>query len=687
MAAQWRTQSFSSPIDFSSSPSSPRHTPNKTADIGQDGVSLSTDPQGRILQLSTFHAEHGIVVAVPFEQFDRSKYYDPKYVRSYRTRMLQYIKEGKGGFGLDVAENADPGCARIVSRSLASFNYTLHTPHGNLEVSYTTHVLKGGDVVQTAVVTNPNPIQITHRYALKLCLSLNRASYGQLTEGGPIPLPQSRNILCRTTESVFNVTNPYLGAQLEGSVEVDGTAISLHTLKEQTVDNAPLDSCVSGKLDVLPYATVTLRARFRLSTQPGFNALSSTPLHDELQTTHEPQSWVSQQRCTTYIIRRNVDYILGNCAIPVSNTEVAVVTDHVALPLGWNRDNYWQVRLLLETYNHLKLLIEPDSASEYAEQISYVAKGHLGWVFNRAQRPNGFWHRSYLVTGKPKDLPIFQLDQQCYPLLELCDYLDCFPYEVDFVTRLADSGVIAEILEVLASKRDAKTGLWPTDETPGDDAVTLPHHFSSHVLLWRTYARLRDLWASIKPWDDAEIRRLSDMAMEIRDRTLRSFTTHHPQNEKTMFAYLTDGHGVHTLYHDSNDVPTLFALEWKFVETPNQITTWMNTMDFSLSPSNGRGFCAEGPYRGLGSQHSPGAWVLGYFQELAYAALVDDAPVIDDVWEKILAAMQWDGTFPESVDPQTAECSSKAWFSWPGSMIGALLIRMRVNGKDRYLER
>ncbi|RYO82063.1 hypothetical protein DL766_010145 [Monosporascus sp. MC13-8B] len=177
------------------------------------------------------------------------------------------------------------------------------------------------------------------------------------------------------------------------------------------------------------------------------------------------------------------------------------------------------------------------------------------------------------------------------------------------------------------------------------------------------------------------------MATDTRDRTLRFFTTHHLHNGKSMFAYLIDGHGEHTFYHDANDVPTLFAAEWKFVETPDQITTWRNTMDFGLSPSNERGFCAEGPYGGLGSQHSPGAWVLGYFQELAYAALVDDAPAVDDVWEKILAAMQWDGTFSEAVDPQTAECSSKAWFSWPGSMIGALLVRMRVNGKDKYLER
>lgn len=47
--------------------------------------------------------------------------------------------------------------------------------------------------------------------------------------------------------------------------------------------------------------------------------------------------------------------------------------------------------------------------------------------------------------------------------------------------------------------------------------------------------------------------------------------------------------------------------------------------------------------------------------------------------------MQWDGTFPEAVDLKTAQCTSKAWFRWPGAMIGALLIRMRKNGQEAIL--
>ena len=320
----------------------------------------------------------------------------------------------------------------------------------------------------------------------------------------------------------------------------------------------------------------------------------------------------------------------------------------------------------------------------YADQIKYVTKGHLNWVFHVAQRPYGFWHRSYLVTGKPKDQPIFQLDQQCYPLLEICDYLDYFPDEISFVKDLLESQTTTDVLTLLESKRDPGTGLWPTDETPGDDAVIYPYHFSSHVLLWRTMARLRDVWKQLSPADN-EVRRLDQIVADLRDRTLQSFVSKQPESKRTMFAYLTDGRGHQTFYHDANDVPTLFAAEWGFVESSDEISVWKNTMDFGFSTANIEGYCDKEPFNGLGSVHSPGAWVLGYFQELAYGAYLQDRTRIKSTWEKISAAMQWDGTFSEAIDPKTAQCSSKAWFSWPGAMIGALLIRMKYNGIERVL--
>jgi meiotically up-regulated gene 157 (Mug157) protein len=152
-----------------------------------------------------------------------------------------------------------------------------------------------------------------------------------------------------------------------------------------------------------------------------------------------------------------------------------------------------------------------------------------------------------------------------------------------------------------------------------------------------------------------------------------------------LFAYLTNGHKKAKFYHDANDIPTCFALEWSFVSTADEVLIWQNTMDFGFSLANEVGYCSDGAYGGLGSVHSPGAWTLGYFQELAYAASMDDARAMQVAWTKIAAAMHWDGTFSEAVDPNTAECTSKAWFSWPGAMIGALLIRMRLNGQEEIL--
>jgi meiotically up-regulated gene 157 (Mug157) protein len=303
-------------------------------------------------------------------------------------------------------------------------------------------------------------------------------------------------------------------------------------------------------------------------------------------------------------------------------------------------------------------------------------------VYTQAERPGGFWHRSYLTNGQPKDRSIFQLDQQCYPLLELCDYLDYFPQEVDFVKTILGTGVVQEILTMLSSRQNPNTLLWPTDETPGDDAVVYPHHFSSHVLLWRTFTRLYELFQRLQLSTSDAVQHLGEVAAQLKERTIQSFKSPHLKHTGDLFAYLTDGYGNVIFYHDGNDIPTALAHEWGFVSTSEEISIWKATMEFALSPANTAGYCNESPYGGLGSVHSPGAWVLGYFQELAYAASIDNVCAMQDAWAKITAAMQWDGTFPEAVDPRTAKCTSRTWFSWPGAMIGALLIRMKKNGQE-----
>jgi len=357
------------------------------------------------------------------------------------------------------------------------------------------------------------------------------------------------------------------------------------------------------------------------------------------------------------------------------------VTDHVALPLGWNRDNYWQVHFLTRVDTALERLVDAPTAESLRQSIRRVARGHLSWVFRRAERPHGHWHRSYLVTGKPKDGPLFQMDQQCYPLLELSEYCESYPRDTSFAREILGEGVVETVLEILLSKVDAGSGLVPTDESPGDDAMDYPFNFSNHILLWHTLSRLRAAVRSVGLEDAAREHRLLAAIDSLRSLTMHPdrFLVLHDE-KKPVFAYVTDGRGKHTLYHDANDVPTCFAMQWGL--PLSYYEAWQNTMQFALSPSNGRGYCSKGDFRGLGSVHSAGAWPLGYFHELRYAHLTGEQRMQADAWRRIAGSMQWDGTFPEAVDPETGKCSSKAWFSWPGAVIGSALVEFLLAGDE-----
>ncbi|KAH8772372.1 Six-hairpin glycosidase-like protein [Hyaloscypha finlandica] len=346
------------------------------------------------------------------------------------------------------------------------------------------------------------------------------------------------------------------------------------------------------------------------------------------------------------IIKGNLSYILRNCAIPVGSSATCLITDHVALPLGWNRDNYWQVRYLLDIYQHMNRLLDASTAQE-----------------------------SYLATGVPKDRSIFQLDQQCYPILELCDFLHNFPSEVDLVKSILTEETIPSILSILELHRDPSTGLYSTEETPGDDAVEHPFHFSSHILLWHTLARLAKTLSKLKfASGTLNPECLKKKAEQLQTSTLRHFVACNPATGTTMFAYLTDGAGVHTFYHDANDLPTLFIPTWRFADPSSpEHALWTRTMEFGLSPLNTDGFFPQGPYGGLGSVHTRGPWPLGFAQEFIFASLLGDRAAIEDAWRRIRAVCSWTGF---SVKP--------AWFSWPGCVISSALIKFEILGEKAW---
>lgn len=352
------------------------------------------------------------------------------------------------------------------------------------------------------------------------------------------------------------------------------------------------------------------------------------------------------------------------------------------MPLAQADQYSWQVRFLIDAYCTLGGLTDPTIAKEYATLIKSTVKGHLTWVFRYARRPHKFWHRSYLTTGRPKDGPVFQLDQQCYPLLELCDFWESFPEEKILVEQILGSDALAQVLDLIESKKDPQTGLYPTDETPGDDEVEYPFHFSSHILLWHALSKMANLAAQLMH-GSALVSRLAALAVEVRKSTLEHFLFSNSSDGTRLFSYLVDGSGRRTFYHDANDLPTLFAVQWGFIKTEVEKEAWKGTMNFGFTASNEGGYYVGGPYEGLGSVHTRNPWTLGYFQQWKYAQMTGDSPTEAAAWQKICGTMLWDGMFSEAVDGHTGEVTSKAWFSWPGSMIGSGLLKQGV--RDRYL--
>ncbi|KAL6835534.1 Six-hairpin glycosidase-like protein [Trichoderma camerunense] len=646
---------------------------NKTIDIGQNGTTLSANIYGRALQLSTYHPHHGIIVAASYEQFDGRRYYDPLYVRDYRKRMLHMVNEENEGFGLCIGNIGSRTTVDLTQMNTAHLGFDTRV---GAAVRYVVSVDEKGRLNQKARIFNNTSQEIQVGYQVNLRVSVHRASYGQLTEGGPIPLPECENALeVNSQECSFIIRNRFIGAHLSGQLYLNGVPSPLVGLTNKTQPGLLTGvSTADQSVSIKPYSEVTIGLILRLAPGLDENNSFSEHLCVNSKTPGNELAWKRPETVETYIVRRNVDYILGNCAIPVSESEVALITDHVALPLGWNRDNYWQWRLLLLTRRNLTSLVTPAAYNHYKRLLDQTIRGHLDWVFFKAERPHKFWHRSYIITGKPKDGPVYQLDQQCYPMLELCEYFSEYPNEQKFVEEILSSQVITEILDHITSRQDLATGLFPTDETPGDDEVIYPFHFSSHVLLWYTLCQLakliRSLLATLR--DPGE--RLQSLADEVHTQTMQHFLIADPDSRHVKIAYLVDGHGKHTFYHDGNDIPTAFAANWGFFSDRKDLEAWYNTMNYALSEENSLGYSSGGSFAGLGSVHSQGPWPLGYFQEMLYADVKGNERAKAGALQRIIGAMQWDGTFGEAVDVKTGDTTSKAWFSWPGSMIAAAII-------------
>lgn len=595
--------------------------------MGDGRLSAAVGSSGQVISVHRDHPRWGWTHLSGFPPFDESARYDPDAVRAYRRRLED---PQAPGLRLEVDGLSWVG-RRWQDGVVPEFTYRGPELEGRLAT-----FASGGrlHVWMSLRATGPRaPDRVRVRFEVPW--GLLRASYAQVTEGGPLPATDPENRL-RWTQGALVWEAPGLPAwaalwPVPRTGERQGPAPLRVAWEEEWV----LDAGCADRVLVVALSHRPPEFPHPVPGPAEVEGALSRALRARRWTAPIPRN----PRLRAFVHRQLV-FVLDACAVPVGNA-TCLVTDPMLLPLSWNRDAYF-IACLLGAASRL--------GGPLAERARSAVLGHLRWLFRVAARPSGWWGRSHLTNGAVKD-PAFQLDQQWYPVLEVARAA------VDWRLPEAWREYGPDALDVarrLVREKHAN-GLWPTSETPADDPLPLPYHFSSHVLAWRALQLLSRLDPA-GPW--------AQEAAALRETVRAAFTT-----EEGLFAYATDGE-QHQRYHDANDLPLACAARWGFCSADDPV--WRRTVAFAWSPHNPGFF--PGPYGGLGSLHARGPWTLGDVQAWVVGVSTADPARLRRAWRRIRAVAFDDGLLCESYNPETGLPRTRAWFAWPGAAAAALVL-------------
>lgn len=590
-------------------------------------ITGSINSDGRIIAINTFHPKHGYITltsAPPFSEADR---YNPDAVRAYRHSLTEL-----DGFGLRFKSPIASYEAWLIEDAIPYIKL-------QLENGVEAHV------ITFVPVRNQNGVmqiwwfsEVGKHARMEGKLWLQRSAYTQLTEGGPVEMPSVvTKPFYDDEKDVFFLANDDLSCYAvfnyqEAQQAADGGV----NLIRQTATLPEVST--STNYTVFPFV-------LGLDQEPAIQAYQALRSADARQLLTETldkwqahwQDWQFERHPLDAVMKRALVYGIY-CSVPVTDDAVCIITDHMLLPLSWNRDAYYVARSLML----------------WRDDMGDLVRKHLYWMFKVAEKTaDGAWGRAYFTNGKIKD-PAFQLDQQIFPLLELARYIEDAG-DKSILDEFA--GEIKNAIDMILSRKHPEHWLFPTDETPADDPMVYDYHFSSHVLLWFMFIKLAQFDSS---------RDYDTFADEIRAAIDRHFIA--GREGKQIYTYATDGIGNHHFYHDANDVPLVLMPQWGAISATD--TIWRNTIDFAFSQDN-----IDGVYDGiLGSVHTQAPWALGDGQEIIVARALDDKNREQVVQRRLASAAQWDGALSEAYADKSYRVVSRNWFAWPNALLANIYL-------------
>ncbi|HKC90622.1 MAG TPA: hypothetical protein VKE23_04775, partial [Candidatus Limnocylindria bacterium] len=396
-------------------------------------------PSGRWLSLGIAHPLHGRIELTRMEPFAGSRF-DQSEVRAYRESLAD---PKRPSFGFDLLD-ADASSVWLAEDSFPSA--IVDRPEGRFESTIVAPAGRSGAVQIVRIKARMEIRGPTWTSTMRLA----RAEYTQLTAGGPLPDAPGHNHVSMHQrddwpDSLFLIEDRALGA-----------AATIAATYAEIGAGTETAAILVVSLGFDPMTTMTEAHELARDAE--------TLVEQNLTERHK--LWTGLDLAPLHPARPGIAYAI-DCAASRTADAIAILADHQILPLVWTRDAYYVCRALL-------------AVGPREPRIAGLIDGFIRWTFDVAETVDGWWPRASLASGAIKD-PAFQLDQQLWPLLLVADHARLTS---DASLRERFAGPCASVVDRLLASR-SPFGLIATAETPADDPLVQPFHFSSHVLLWR----------------------------------------------------------------------------------------------------------------------------------------------------------------------------------------------------------
>ncbi|MFB0544464.1 MAG: glycoside hydrolase family 125 protein [Asgard group archaeon] len=636
----------------------------KPLDTGNSKITASIGVYGQIIGIGYPFpkAPTGFMQLTPVGPF-AGDHYSKEDVLRYRETFLQE-KFSLIGYGLHFPSPISSSKVSMINHMIP--RVILKIPRLKIESLTIAPIIKGRSekaILQSYSITSTDKNPLAMPTSIGGRFYFNKPAISEITEAGIIAYTSHKNKIYLNEDDAIICENPEIGAKMFIKpqfpfpwIEIDKPITATHIanyfakflLKLPPKETEEIRIIYSPEEEVLQ----------EISKIPTEKILGETANYWNELLEIEPEIVKDNDlsKLDIQIVKRNLAYTVGCCYYEENDT-ATMLADHVILPASWNRDAFYMAIAMLEYSARYK---------KSRKIIREFVRKYLNWLFKKAQKIDGSWARSHLISGEVKD-DVFQLDQQLYPLLLAVLY--CKVMMNNFLLEVYLEN-IKKAIDVVEGYKHHKFPLYRTEETPADDLVSYPYHFSSQVIAWTTFFNLGDHLKDIEP----KLATFCEKrASEIKEAVMKHMVVSHPELEKEVYVYTTDLAGNYEFLHDANDIPTILAPYFEFCDRNDLV--WKNTVEFAFSKDNPAYY--PGSFGGLGSHHAPAKWTLGDIQELLAYNLLGPPRKVEKIRKKLRQDIMVDGLFPETIDPEIGILSTRAWFAWPGAVFAWALTSWR----------